>query len=34
MNFLEKIKNGEQKKIIENSVIFLLLFNLFQSLLR
>ena len=26
MNFLEKIKNGEQKKIIENSVIFLMLF--------
>ena len=26
MNFLEKIKNSEQKKIIENSVIFLMLF--------
>ena len=26
MNFLEKIKNGEQKKLIENSVIFLMLF--------
>ncbi len=26
MNFLEKIKNGEQKKILENSVIFLMLF--------
>lgn len=26
MNLLEKIKNGEQKKIIENSVIFLMLF--------
>lgn len=26
MNFLEKIKNGQQKKIIENSVIFLMLF--------
>lgn len=26
MNFLERIKNGEQKKIIENSVIFLMLF--------
>ncbi len=26
MNFLEKIKNGERKKMLENSVIFLMLF--------